>query len=164
MSERSAQRYVALAKGAKSALLKSGEDVIRALLDKPSADLSEEDRAQLHGAIRKAADGKTFEQLALDFGMTGPRRKTLTSGKGNGSETKAGNMGPRPGWTEDEEAAYAAADAQAREAIDCWRHIARGIAAEIEAGTLAHLPAVFLADLAEQCAALAAKLKTGGAK
>lgn len=164
ISYRSAMRYMALAKGAKAAILRNGEEAIRALLAKPSASLSEEEREVLHGTIRKVTDGKTYSQLALDFGMKGPGRKT-GSGGNNGAAAKAIDSVP-PGWAEEEWELYRNSDDQAKEAIDQWRSIERAISAEIEAGTLAHLPSLFRDALDEQISAVAALLprRKGGSK
>lgn len=156
---RSAERYMALAKAAKAHLLKNGEEAIRALLAKPAAELNEEERETLHDTIHKVTDGKTYEQLALDFGLKGGKGKKNGKGTGNnGAETKRENNEPPVGWCRDEWDLYQAADDQEKTSIDLWRPIETGIITELENETLAHLPEQFLAHLELAATGLVSKI------
>jgi hypothetical protein len=156
---RSAERYMALAKAAKSHLLKNGEEAIRALLDKPAGDLSEADRKQLLKTIRKITDGKTYEQLALDFGIKGGKGKKTGKGTGdNGQDSKNASNEPPIGWSAEEWDARNAADPEEQEAIDICRPVESGILQILETASFAHLPKHFLGTLEAAVELLATKL------
>lgn len=155
VSERSADRYMQLARGAKAHFLKTGEEAIRALLAKPATELNNEEREALHNTIHKVTDGKTYEQLALDFNLKGGKGKKTGKGTGdNGQKTKDANNEPPIGWSPEEWDLYQAGDDQEKTAIDLWRPIETGITAELTTQTLAHLPELFLKNLEHAAAAL----------
>lgn len=89
MNLRTAQRYMGLAQGAKKSITE-----LQALCgsDLPLSQMPLEDRERIVKAVRKVADGQTYQQLALDFDIakkphgSGARGGNKGKGKGDGDE------------------------------------------------------------------------------
>lgn len=161
VSRTQSYEYIRIARETKAGMIKSGSEAFASLLHLAPSQLSDEQRALLHKEVKGFADGRTLNQLMLDFGLVKKGRKAGKGTGNNGAETKRLNKGePEPGWSQEEWEDYCDADDEERDAIDKLRPIEIGILAELEAGTLAHLPERFRANLAAAALKLTGTLGT----
>lgn len=85
LSDRTAQRYMALADGLKGKALKNDTVAVLALLDVAPSQLKKADQVKLTKVMAKAADGATLTELYTELGIV---KKPQGSGAKGGSSKK----------------------------------------------------------------------------
>ena len=126
------------------------------------AHLSEDQFAALHKSIKGVVDGKTQQQLLLEWGALagGAHKGTTPSGNGGAGDGTEPDAKPA-GWSDEEWQQWLDADEQERAAIDHARAFLAAIDAFAAAGKVhPHIPALYRDEIRVRAMDAVADLQT----